>query len=292
MIHTLEQNHNGRDFVVGDLHGNYDMFMAGLDFLKFDPANDRVISVGDVIDRGPKSMECLQLNFQPWFRQIKGNHEHLMMQAVKHEGHRDLFFYNGGEWAMEYLGEIYRNEVYLDESADLLALTAILESAPDVIRMKVNGEWKYIVHAELPYYRPITAYSDTAEYQTKWTDELMASECINDILMTKDSSGSLPITWDRNIWRQIAWTELTPVRLNGLRAVFDEYIAPHIGEQFGTVISGHTILREPVRLPHHVNIDTGAFMPSGNLTFLELGTDRVFSVDKQNNVRETVFREA
>lgn len=292
MIHTLEQNHNGRDFVVGDLHGNYNMFMAGLDYLKFDSANDRVISVGDVIDRGPDSLKCLQLNFEPWFRQIKGNHEHLMMQAVKHEGHRDLFFYNGGEWAMEYVNEIYRGEIYLDETADLIALTDILETAPDVIRMKVNGEWKYIVHAELPYYRNVTGVSDTEEYDAKWSDALMASDGIDAILMQTDSFGSLPITWNRNIWRQIAWMELTPVRLAGLRSIYDQYIAPHISDQFGTVISGHTILREPVRLPHHLNIDTGAFMPSGTLTILELGTDRVFSVDKQLNARGTVIRQA
>jgi len=48
-------NHQGRDFVIGDLHGCLPLLHRLLDHVRFDPAGDRVFSTGDLIDRGPFS---------------------------------------------------------------------------------------------------------------------------------------------------------------------------------------------------------------------------------------------
>ena len=45
-------NTEGRDFVIGDLHGCYDEFLAVLADISFDTKIDRMFSVGDLIDRG------------------------------------------------------------------------------------------------------------------------------------------------------------------------------------------------------------------------------------------------
>ena len=62
---VLPENDRGRDFVVGDLHGCYDALMRQLDARGFDPAADRLLSVGDLVDRGPDSRRCLSWSGNP-----------------------------------------------------------------------------------------------------------------------------------------------------------------------------------------------------------------------------------
>ena len=72
----------GRLFVCGDIHGCYDELMQQLGLVGFDTGRDRLVALGDLIDRGPKSAEVLALLTEPWFTSIRGNHEELMIQAV------------------------------------------------------------------------------------------------------------------------------------------------------------------------------------------------------------------
>ena len=48
-------------WLVGDLHGCFALLMSHLRQLKFDPWQDLLISVGDLIDRGPQSVEWWRL---------------------------------------------------------------------------------------------------------------------------------------------------------------------------------------------------------------------------------------
>jgi predicted phosphodiesterase len=64
-----------RRIVVGDIHGCYDELMALLDKVKLQ-ANDRVVAVGDLITKGPKSREVLQLFMSDKrFNSVIGNHD-------------------------------------------------------------------------------------------------------------------------------------------------------------------------------------------------------------------------
>ncbi|MGM0677048.1 metallophosphoesterase [Ectothiorhodospira marina] len=98
----LERNTGGRDFVVGDLHGMFSTLEGAMDQLGFDRDRDRMISVGDLIDRGPESHRALEFLEQPWFFAVQGNHERLLLES---EIDRDLasswVTLNGGEWWMD-----------------------------------------------------------------------------------------------------------------------------------------------------------------------------------------------
>lgn len=103
----LGANKNGRDFVIGDIHGKYDELMYGLDQVCFDWDNDRLIAVGDLIDRGTQNMKVLGLIGEPWFYTVIGNHEMMMFDAIVNGGatrtpySRDYFTFwtsNGGAW--------------------------------------------------------------------------------------------------------------------------------------------------------------------------------------------------
>ncbi len=77
------ENHSGRDFVVGDLHGMFHTLEIMLETLEFDRENDRLFSVGDLIDRGPQSERVTYYLQQPWFHAIQGNHEQLLLQSTE-----------------------------------------------------------------------------------------------------------------------------------------------------------------------------------------------------------------
>ena len=72
---TFEYNDQGRDFVVGDVHGCFRTLEHALGALAFDPGRDRLFGVGDLVARGPHSgdaIEWLEYRFEAVTR---GNHE-------------------------------------------------------------------------------------------------------------------------------------------------------------------------------------------------------------------------
>lgn len=58
-------NTAGRDFAVGDIHGHFTRLQVALDAVSFDPAVDRLFSVGDLVDRGPESEQVLEWLAKP-----------------------------------------------------------------------------------------------------------------------------------------------------------------------------------------------------------------------------------
>ena len=66
----------GRDWVVGDVHGCFQTLARGLRAIDFEHGRDRLFSVGDLIDRGPNSIEALEwLEAGRFEAVVMGNHE-------------------------------------------------------------------------------------------------------------------------------------------------------------------------------------------------------------------------
>lgn len=72
-------NTEGRDFAVGDIHGNYSALEELLKLVNFDPTKDRLFSVGDLVDRGRENYRVLEFLSYPWFYAILGNHEKMII---------------------------------------------------------------------------------------------------------------------------------------------------------------------------------------------------------------------
>jgi len=138
---SVEINSIGRDFVVGDLHGMYTELIASLSNIDFNPDQDRLFSVGDLIDRGPDSLKCLELLDKPWFYAIQGNHERFMIDSLVHnlEMPYSSWIANGGAWT-------------LDTPEPVLQKWALrLSQLPVTIQVQLSKELPVgIVHAEFP----------------------------------------------------------------------------------------------------------------------------------------------
>ena len=69
-----------RTIAIGDVHGCADEFEELLEALELEP-EDRVIQVGDLINRGPDSHRCIELARQYRVECILGNHELRLLSA-------------------------------------------------------------------------------------------------------------------------------------------------------------------------------------------------------------------
>ncbi len=73
-----------RHLIVGDVHGCLDELRQLLNDLDFQAERDVLISVGDIVDRGPKIRETIEFCFGlPEFHMVLGNHEDKLMRYLK-----------------------------------------------------------------------------------------------------------------------------------------------------------------------------------------------------------------
>jgi len=134
-------NTDGRDFVVGDIHGCFDMFNEMLEKIEFDKSIDRMFSVGDLIDRGPDSLACLQLIEEDWFYPVRGNHEDMMFDAVRGAHGFDelrLWLMNGGQWSEASVAK------------EIHSLCSLVAGLPYFITAETSQGDVGICHAEPP----------------------------------------------------------------------------------------------------------------------------------------------
>lgn len=136
----LPSNDDGRDFLVGDIHGCLDLLEDKLDQVEFCPSVDRLIAVGDLIDRGPDSMGVLSLLHEPWFFSVLGNHEDMMVRALNH---RDSF--QAQLWAMDQAPWAHQESLHT-----LRGVASVLERLPLVIVVGTGADRYNVVHAEAP----------------------------------------------------------------------------------------------------------------------------------------------
>ncbi|WP_052365492.1 symmetrical bis(5'-nucleosyl)-tetraphosphatase [Halotalea alkalilenta] len=70
-------------YVIGDLHGCCDEFESLLSRLDFQTGRDRLWLVGDLVNRGPRSLDCLRLARALDAQVVLGNHDlHLLAVAA------------------------------------------------------------------------------------------------------------------------------------------------------------------------------------------------------------------
>ena len=99
---NIASNAAGRDFVAGDIHGEFNALERALGAVGFDARTDRLLSVGDIIDRGPRCENALEwLESGRIHAAVCGNHEDMMLGAllrgVRSSSHA-MWLDSGGQW--------------------------------------------------------------------------------------------------------------------------------------------------------------------------------------------------
>ena len=87
-----------RKFVIGDIHSHYDEMMELFEMVNFDFNNDTLISLGDLVDRGPNPIEVIEtLKRIKKFIHILGNHDEWCYQYLLNNNQPSEWVSQGGK---------------------------------------------------------------------------------------------------------------------------------------------------------------------------------------------------
>lgn len=158
-------------WVIGDIHGFYQSFISLIDELNLG-GNDRVVLLGDLIDRGPNSygvVHTARTNEQIFC--VKGNHEAMMAENFSLEGLQDpnidllVWIKNGGDTTVRsYLNAFNNVLTQPDHQAMKKQIkddNEWIETLPLHIVLK---EWR-LVHAG---YKPNLPLDEQTEDEYLW----------------------------------------------------------------------------------------------------------------------------
>lgn len=127
-------------YIVGDLHGCRSKLDEQLLARQFDFSEDLLVSVGDLIDRGPDSPGCLSLVEERWFRCVRGNHEEMAYRAINIGAHHQWMM-NGGEWFYHLEGvEMIKAKHAINHCHTL----------PLVLHLQLGERTVVVAHADYP----------------------------------------------------------------------------------------------------------------------------------------------
>lgn len=285
-VQIFEPNLVGRDFVIGDLHGAFELFNKLLKNIAFDPTKDRMFSVTDLVDRGPDSLECLCLLKKPWFHGVLANHEQMMLEAFDGGYMGQFWIRNGGLWGYTAYQEWQNRTNFItdelkrppppsSESIRLWDMLDYVRELPYLITVKMkDGKKFHIIHAEFPPGNDIT-------------DEMLEDPvAVHRLAKVQSREGDF-FCWGRYLFARFFDLDLPNVMEKVKRIVaYGGGAAPLYGnpnslfnDKLSHIISGHTIMHHPLTILGQTNIDTCAYGALSSdpkrweaLTCVELGS--------------------
>lgn len=166
------------DYAIGDIQGCYDPLMRLLDKVQFDPEHDKLHCVGDLVNRGPKSLKTLRflMSLGGSCNAVLGNHDiHLlaMVYGIRSPRPNDTL-------------------TKLLAAPDLVEIADWLRSLPLLYQNKKNRT--LICHAGIyPWWSRKQALERASEVETIFADE---GRCIT--LLEKIYSNS-PSKWSNDL---------------------------------------------------------------------------------------------
>ncbi|URJ30234.1 symmetrical bis(5'-nucleosyl)-tetraphosphatase [Blochmannia endosymbiont of Camponotus sp.] len=157
-------------YFIGDVHGCYKNLRTMLDRVCFNPNVDTLHLTGDIIARGPSSLEVLRLihNFNSSARLVLGNHElHLLKTyfGMDHKNHKDYFNKILNAPDLEELMYWLRHQpiLYIDENKKIIMTHAGISPNWNICAAKKNAqEIEKILVSDYPYLIFKNIYKDVS----------------------------------------------------------------------------------------------------------------------------------
>ena len=232
-VAQLPRNTRGRDLVVSDIHGMVDDLWEVLTRVAFDPAADRVVCVGDLVDKGPDSLAALRLLEEPWFTSVMGNHD--LAAAVRLLANRpDVDADDVARFRLPM--EPWLTALDAGEREEVLGR---IDALPWLLEIPVGDALIGVVHAEVP------------EDIQRWADLRRRVEQV--FADRADMAALAPLVKGRRYLRALKAGELPEA--DDPQAVLPDVRA---------VLHGHTIRADtgfrPWRVGNRIHLDSGAFL--------------------------------
>lgn len=121
-------------YVISDIHGQFDALMEMLKLIEF-TEDDELYVLGDVIDRGPKSVECIKwIMMQDNVLTLLGNHELILFDTYIHDA----------QAVYHSLTEIRESMTQEEQQA----IMQWIEDMPECKLITVNGRKFYLNHTQ------------------------------------------------------------------------------------------------------------------------------------------------
>lgn len=238
---SLLPNLLGQDYFVGDIHGEYAKLSKKLQELRFNPFKDRLICVGDLVDRGEYSDLVIEWLQQPFFHTVRGNHENMFLRwwsyrnqpSTQKKYAENIYFPNGGEWVKDI------------EMSELIRIAHSFEDLPYFLAIPNHlGRTIGVVHAELPNH---------ASWPT-----LLESDINEELIQT--------MTCGRTRSRQVR---------GKLKDTDIPFTDNHIIKGLDALVCGHTLVKKPTFIGNILYLDTGPWYPQGNGYFSILSFNEI-----------------
>lgn len=257
---TLPANKIGRDFTIGDIHGDYNGVFRLLDKVKF-TEDDRLFSTGDLTDRGPDSIACLSLVMEKWFFPVISNHDVELIYFTNGLISANHFYEDNYRlFLLPFLEEFLYNkhgQRYSTQASELWeAYIPALQQCPFIYT--IEDEF-HILHAEL---KPTYTNKDMMADDSVLNDRYMHLNTYNTIMPMYSG------LYSRTIWKN---HKHNPDMLKQYANLF---------HHSDVIYSGHTPVDNcaPLRVGQLVNIDTGGYFGDAThgLSIVEHSTQRAW----------------
>lgn len=267
-------------YAIGDLQGCYEPLLRLLDYISFDRGRDRLWFVGDLVNRGPQSLEVLRFvrGLGDAAVVVLGNHDlHLIMQS---EGH-------GRANREDTLGPVLA-------APDRMALLDWLRRRP---LFHVEGEFAMVHAGLLPAWGVRKAAALGREVETA-----LAGPDYRDFLA--HMWGSQPAAWEDDLagWDRLrvvvnAMTRMRFCHADGSmdfrtkgppekapRGSYPWFAAPRRARRDHTLVCGHWSALGFRAQPGLLALDSGCLW-GGSLTAVRLDDRQVFSLPCPRHVQ-------
>jgi len=232
----------GTDYFVGDIHGQFSKLHDTLLRMGFSFETDRIISVGDLVDRGNQSEWADEWLHAPYFFAVRGNHEELYLRwwelrfdRIEQERYEnETYFPNGGSWVKDTEGS--EHEKIIRAISNLPYMITVPNKA---------GKLVAVVHAGLP---------DGSSWP-QMIGQKLSESVIFDMI------------WSRNRYLYARGDEKS-------KQVWDDGVIPGID----AVVCGHTVTEQPFWAGKFCHIETAGWRDGRKFTVLPM--DQILNIAK------------